>query len=101
MIAMGDASLRMFSESPVVVGGESDLLWEVGRWGSTRLDVRRQLLKVKQRHLNKYNVVFCDGHVESIQRRILFSTAEDALRRWNNDHEAHMQPGTKMLYLDE
>jgi len=35
------------------------------------------------------NVVFCDGHVESVKRDRLYSATESARRRWNNDHEPH------------
>jgi prepilin-type processing-associated H-X9-DG protein len=38
----------------------------------------------------KANVVFCDGHVESPTLKFLFAdTSDDALRRWNRDHQPH------------
>lgn len=42
-----------------------------------------------RRHGGMYNIGFCDGHVESIKRDILFSKEDRDLRRWNNDNEAH------------
>jgi prepilin-type N-terminal cleavage/methylation domain-containing protein/prepilin-type processing-associated H-X9-DG protein len=34
------------------------------------------------------NVVFCDGHVEQVKRRLLFDVTV-AAQRWNNDHQTH------------
>jgi prepilin-type N-terminal cleavage/methylation domain-containing protein/prepilin-type processing-associated H-X9-DG protein len=42
-----------------------------------------------KRHSGRYNVVFCDGHIESIKRNKLFLESDDALKRWNNDNEPH------------
>jgi prepilin-type processing-associated H-X9-DG protein len=42
-----------------------------------------------KRHNGRYNIAFCDGHVEGIRRDKMFQSADDALRRWNNDHEPH------------
>lgn len=42
------------------------------------------------RHSGKGNVVFCDGHVESPKLKYLFEdTTDEALSRWNRDHQAH------------
>jgi prepilin-type processing-associated H-X9-DG protein len=44
------------------------------------------------RHQSKANVVFCDGHVETISFKLLFrETTDTALRRWNRDHEPHLE----------
>jgi prepilin-type processing-associated H-X9-DG protein len=42
-----------------------------------------------KRHHGRYNVAFCDAHVETIHREKLFLRTDNALRRWNNDHEPH------------
>jgi prepilin-type N-terminal cleavage/methylation domain-containing protein/prepilin-type processing-associated H-X9-DG protein len=44
-----------------------------------------------KRHKGRYNIVFCDGHVESIRRQQLFENVDSALRRWNNDNEPHAE----------
>lgn len=44
-----------------------------------------------KRHRDKSNVSFCDGHVETIKNDALFKQEEEALRRWNNDNQAHME----------
>jgi prepilin-type processing-associated H-X9-DG protein/prepilin-type N-terminal cleavage/methylation domain-containing protein len=44
------------------------------------------------RHQAKANVVFCDGHVESPTLKFLFEdTSDEALRRWNRDHQPHRE----------
>jgi prepilin-type N-terminal cleavage/methylation domain-containing protein len=45
-----------------------------------------------QRHQGIDNVVFCDGHVESIKLKYLFAdTSDAALSRWNRDHLPHRE----------
>ena len=40
----------------------------------------------------KAKVVFCDGHVESPTLKFLFAdTNDNALRRWNHDHQPHRE----------
>ena len=44
------------------------------------------------RHKGKANVVFGDGHVESLTLRYLFEdTTDEALVRWNRDHKPHRE----------
>lgn len=43
------------------------------------------------RHRNKYNISFCDGHVETIRGQNLFKQDHDTLKRWNNDNESHAE----------
>jgi prepilin-type N-terminal cleavage/methylation domain-containing protein/prepilin-type processing-associated H-X9-DG protein len=43
------------------------------------------------RHSGRYNVVFCDDHVQGIARNELFQKADPALARWNNDHQPHSE----------
>lgn len=42
-----------------------------------------------RRHNGRYNIVFCDGHVEGIRRDKLFEPSDAGLRRWNNDNAPH------------
>lgn len=42
------------------------------------------------RHQGKANVLFCDGHVESLSLKSVFEdTSDQALARWNRDHLPH------------
>jgi len=42
-----------------------------------------------KRHNGRYNIGFCDGHVEGIRRDTLFQKSDQTLQRWNNDHKPH------------
>jgi len=48
----------------------------------------------QRRHGGRYNVVFCDGHVETLRPAALFDLRQDTvLRRWNRDNVAHRSAG--------
>jgi prepilin-type N-terminal cleavage/methylation domain-containing protein/prepilin-type processing-associated H-X9-DG protein len=40
------------------------------------------------RHRQGFNVVFCDGHVETVKREVMFGATE-LTRRWNRDNQPH------------
>lgn len=47
---------------------------------------------MKRRHGGRWNMVFCDGHVESLKTRDLYDVRrEPILQRWNYDHMAHRE----------
>jgi len=97
MIALGDATLSFvdFGESdafpiplppnPFVTG-----LGVLSKDGSIRLtpDPANEARKaVRQRHRDRYNIAFCDGHLESLLHERLYEPADAARRRWNRDNE--------------
>ena len=42
------------------------------------------------RHGERWNVGFCDGHVEALLSNRLFNASDPSVaRRWNNDHQPH------------
>jgi prepilin-type N-terminal cleavage/methylation domain-containing protein/prepilin-type processing-associated H-X9-DG protein len=44
----------------------------------------------RQRHGGRWNVGFCDGHVESLRRAEFVEwSRDDVLARWNNDNKPH------------
>jgi prepilin-type N-terminal cleavage/methylation domain-containing protein/prepilin-type processing-associated H-X9-DG protein len=46
----------------------------------------------RQRHAGRWNVGFCDGHVENMPIMRLFNVGDSAVAmRWNNDHQPHNQ----------
>ncbi len=48
--------------------------------------------QAEKRHRGKLLVVFCDDHVAPFKvQTLLFDHSDDALRRWNNDHEPHRE----------
>lgn len=42
---------------------------------------------VRDRHRNRSNIAFCDGHVELIKDEKLYDESNATLRRWNRNHE--------------
>jgi prepilin-type processing-associated H-X9-DG protein len=47
------------------------------------------MTRERQRHGGRYNVAFCDSHVESLKTNALFTTEITVLKRWNYDNEPH------------
>jgi prepilin-type processing-associated H-X9-DG protein len=46
----------------------------------------------QQRHAGRWNVGFCDGHVENLRPSDLFNLSNSVVAmRWNNDHQPHLQ----------
>jgi prepilin-type processing-associated H-X9-DG protein/prepilin-type N-terminal cleavage/methylation domain-containing protein len=43
----------------------------------------------QRRHNVRFNVLFCDGHVETLRSDDLLSIRPDVLARWNNDGRPH------------
>jgi prepilin-type N-terminal cleavage/methylation domain-containing protein/prepilin-type processing-associated H-X9-DG protein len=54
--------------------------------GTPELEARVKA-EIRFRHRDNYNVNFCDGHVETVPERTLYSNEDRALRRWNYNHE--------------
>jgi prepilin-type processing-associated H-X9-DG protein len=42
-----------------------------------------------RRHNGKFNIWFCDGHIEYLPFQNLISRDDARLRRWNNDNQPH------------
>jgi prepilin-type processing-associated H-X9-DG protein len=102
MIAIGDATLNW--DLAAIVRAYFGL--EVGHdsydgWALMDINVRNKeerpnfdgskgvIQATLKRHSGRYNIVFCDGHVEAVHRNKLFDMSDLGLRRWNNDHEPH------------
>jgi prepilin-type processing-associated H-X9-DG protein len=44
----------------------------------------------KRRHGGRWNIGFCDGHVENLRPTSLFNLSNSIIaRRWNVDHQPH------------
>lgn len=53
----------------------------------------------QRRHNTRFNVLFCDGHVETLRISQVFTTlSDDVLRRWNNDGQPHREIVTGNLW---
>ena len=47
---------------------------------------------IPRRHGGRWNVGFCDAHVENLSARKLFGVRNPTVgRRWNNDHKPHKE----------
>jgi prepilin-type processing-associated H-X9-DG protein len=92
MIALGDASLG--SE------GTGWALLDDGFAYHTNMDMEDRptaatapaLAKRQQRHGGRWNILFCDGHVELLKTRTIFDYHQDeVLRLWNYDNQPHRE----------
>ena len=90
MITTGDATLFLWVDFAVC--GYSWLSWQLGHIMAYNRQPAQMLAAYKQRHQEKFNVVFCDGHTELVARVKLFANQDAALRPWNRDHEPHTAP---------
>ena len=79
MIAIGDSSVNGYWDAFIDPECEKDPATEWPEYPSAR-------------HMGKTNLVFCDGHVESIIRDDIVGASDRAIRRWNNDNTYHIRP---------
>lgn len=94
MIALGDAVLqqdlwhgvlgKFYYGNPTLSPHAVGILDGTDLWAapSRRLNDRR--------HGGRFAIGFADGHLEAIKRKPLFEKSEANFRRWNNDHEPHL-----------
>jgi prepilin-type processing-associated H-X9-DG protein len=58
----------------------------------TLAELLRRDAVVRKLHVGRINIGYCDGHVSGDDLELVFfSAADDALRRWNRDHESHRE----------
>ncbi len=73
---------------------KNSLLGVVGPTSYSTNDTISLQFAVKRRHGSRWNLVFCDGHVESLTTSEFFNTRDDSARsRWNNDNLPHPELG--------
>lgn len=101
MIALGDADLAWEEGAvvPQVYGlqaappkgtsyGRGLLSKSTAVWtdlaGDGNADIPRA---VHERHRGRYNIFFCDGHIEAIRFEALHNWTDESVRRWNWNHE--------------
>lgn len=99
MIALGDADLAWeisgvipsvyaLQGPPTIIYGRGFLSKSTAYFtdfaGSGLNDILRG---VHERHRGRYNVSFCDGHIEAIKFEVLHNPADESMRRWNWNHE--------------
>jgi prepilin-type N-terminal cleavage/methylation domain-containing protein/prepilin-type processing-associated H-X9-DG protein len=104
MLAMGDVDAQVEEDffpppSPII---------ELGKWrpisvpawidlGILPDEPNNRVLKqwraaIRTRHVGRWQVVYCDGHVEKTKMKDLFDPRNNEVRkRWNRDHEPHTE----------
>jgi len=86
MIAIGDT----YAED--VTGGFVEALLPMQGYQLPGDDaLKRARASTRQRHTGQFNMVFCDGHVEHMQPSKWFGQDDQAIRRFNNDHQPHRE----------
>lgn len=105
MIAMGDAALfpDRFGfghvRGSLWLGIPLDVNWAGGFWNTTVRGLPANdssVAALRRRHNGRWNIGFCDGHVESFRPIDLFDITKAAVaQRWNNDHLAHLEDNYK------
>jgi prepilin-type N-terminal cleavage/methylation domain-containing protein/prepilin-type processing-associated H-X9-DG protein len=105
MLEFGDAVLNATTDGdPDFALGMTDLSWGIGVTGPNVYNAlvresprgyafgARLLRQIRGRHGGRWNVVFCDGHVENLRGRQLFDFGNDTvLMRWNSDNQPHRE----------
>lgn len=43
----------------------------------------------RQRHRNRFNITYLDGHSEAVKPDVLFDKSDNGLKHWNNDNQPH------------
>ncbi len=100
MIAMGDAIIMWvplktmgdYRLTPIYSWGDYGMWHEVGlpKWVGNVGDVLNLAALTKKRHGGRFNVLFCDGHVENLRPQELFDVRKDeVLKLWNRDNIPH------------
>jgi len=84
LILFGDASIP-----PGIVYGRSHLNFREYQMNTTGPTREKQQAAEQRRHRGLFNIVFCDGHVESMRINQLFATSDSVTRRWNLDNQPH------------
>ena len=101
MISIGDATLIWLTKPIIKMLYGRD--GKEGASGMAHLDINyRNFVQRKAyplsgkiidasiaRHGGRYNITFCDGHVEAVDRKRLHERSFRSLRRWNNDNKPH------------
>ncbi len=85
-MGIGDGPLFRVDQRGFFVDGVLDS-WPSVMGSSFLLSYFEQVQE--RRHNARFNVWFCDGHIESLRFRLLVSLEDDKLRRWNNDNLPH------------
>ena len=102
MISFGDAAIYLSGfeglpdssnlGSEMLSVGLNDRALRARDPSATQADNRRHGL-YQRRHSGRFNIMFCDGHVENNKPGSIFDLLQNpvAARRWNYDNQAHLE----------
>ena len=90
MFGFGDGMIVPFPGGTLGVSEDLDILLRFPLDASDLGWTKYEPLQ-RKRHSSKFNIWFCDGHVENLRFQTLVSRDDDKLRRWNNDNLPHRQ----------
>jgi prepilin-type N-terminal cleavage/methylation domain-containing protein/prepilin-type processing-associated H-X9-DG protein len=88
MIGFGDGMIDTFAGGTLGVVEELDVCLRFDLNASSLGWSKYEPLQ-RKRHNSKFNIWFCDGHVENLPFQALVSRSDNKLRRWNNDNLPH------------
>jgi prepilin-type N-terminal cleavage/methylation domain-containing protein/prepilin-type processing-associated H-X9-DG protein len=95
MISLGDslATTIPYVDAPyVATTGLADLSHAIrGAISREFIDLGGYWETWRKRHNDKFNLTFCDGHIETFQSRKFVDDSSEYRRRWNNDFEPHLE----------
>jgi prepilin-type N-terminal cleavage/methylation domain-containing protein/prepilin-type processing-associated H-X9-DG protein len=91
MIAIGDSQLIEYQTAKIMVG-MTHLHYqpEIARKGW--VGYASEMKHIRARHNGRYQIGFCDGHIERIKHSILFASDLESRRIWSNNHEPFVSP---------
>ena len=98
MLGIGDSYFSWFTEDPPgwprgisgVLLGDPDLSLGFLNWSTFWPGFEPPL--ARRRHNGRWNMLFCDGHVQMFRLEQFQDWRNDEVRRlWNNDHEPHWE----------
>ncbi len=80
------ASRVRFPNEMIAIGDSVDTIYGIP---SYILNLKDAQDDEDARHGNGLNILFCDGHIEFLQKEDLVRKTSSARRRWNSDHRPH------------
>jgi prepilin-type N-terminal cleavage/methylation domain-containing protein/prepilin-type processing-associated H-X9-DG protein len=98
MLGIGDSYLSWYDEDPTgfprgIAGflfGDPDL--SIGFLSYSTFWPGYEPPRLKRRHNGRWNLLFCDGHVQTLRLEQFQDWRDDNVRRlWNKDHEPHCE----------
>lgn len=92
MIALGDTHIYWNSVHRRLFG-DARLAYQPMKDRLTWPGYEDEIKATKRRHAGRYEIGFCDGHVESLRYERVYADDLESRRIWSRDHEPFKMPG--------